>query len=46
MGRAHEAVFARGIKRVESVVKIDDRRDKPRTNELKVSRLKAETAKI
>ncbi|MEK6978087.1 MAG: MTH1187 family thiamine-binding protein [Candidatus Hydrothermarchaeota archaeon] len=46
VGRAHEAVFAKGIKRIESVVKIDDRRDKPRTKELKVSRIKAEITKI
>lgn len=46
VGRAHEAVFAKGIKRIESVIKIDDRRDKPRTKELKVSRIKAEIAKI
>lgn len=46
VGRAHEAVFAKGIKRVESIIKIDDRRDKSRTKELKVSRIKEEMAKI
>lgn len=28
---AHEAVMALGLKRVESTLRIDDRRDKPRT---------------
>ena len=34
--RAHEAVMAKGIKRVESTLRIDDRRDKPRTMDDKV----------
>lgn len=38
---AHEAVVARGILRVESTLRIDDRRDKPRTMKDKVSAVKA-----
>ena len=34
--RAHEAVIAAGIKRVSSTLRIDDRRDKPRTMKDKV----------
>jgi len=33
---AHEAVFKLGAKRVESTLRIDDRRDKPRTMEDKL----------
>ena len=38
--QAHEAVMAKGIKRVESKLRIDDRRDKPRTMEDKVKAVK------
>ncbi|MGE5556148.1 MAG: MTH1187 family thiamine-binding protein [Methanocella sp.] len=34
--QAHEAVMASGVKRVESTLRIDDRRDKPRTADDKV----------
>lgn len=34
---AHEAVFKLGVKRIETTLKIDDRRDKPRKMEDKVS---------
>ena len=34
--RAHEAIIEMGIKRVSSTLRIDDRRDKPRTMEDKV----------
>ncbi|MGQ9469067.1 MAG: MTH1187 family thiamine-binding protein [Nitrososphaerales archaeon] len=37
---AHEALFKAGIKRVESHLRIDDRRDKPRTMEDKVKTIK------
>lgn len=37
---AHEAVVAMGISRVESTLRIDDRRDKPRTMKDKVSAVK------
>ena len=37
---AHEAVMAKGIKRVESTIRIDDRRDKQRTIDDKVSAVK------
>jgi uncharacterized protein (TIGR00106 family) len=39
--QAHEAVIARGVKRVESTLRIDDRRDKPRTIGDKVKAVKA-----
>lgn len=35
--QAHEAVMAKGVKRVESTLRIDDRRDKPRTMDDKVN---------
>jgi len=38
--RAHEAVVAEGVKRVESTLRIDDRRDKPRTIDDKVKAVK------
>jgi len=38
---AHEALFAKGIFMVKSILRIDDRRDKPRTMKDKV-----ETTKI
>jgi uncharacterized protein (TIGR00106 family) len=38
--QAHEAVMAKGIKRVESTLRIDDRRDKPRTMNDKVKAVK------
>lgn len=38
--RAHEAVLAKGIKRVESTLRIDDRVDKPRSMDDKVSAIK------
>ncbi|MGQ9718966.1 MAG: MTH1187 family thiamine-binding protein [Nitrososphaerales archaeon] len=37
---AHEALFKTGIKRVESNLKIDDRRDKPRTMDDKLKSIK------
>ncbi|MCP8304664.1 MAG: MTH1187 family thiamine-binding protein [archaeon] len=37
---AHEALFKMGVKRVESNLRIDDRRDKPRTMEEKVRGIK------
>jgi uncharacterized protein (TIGR00106 family) len=37
---AHEAVIATGIKRVSSTLRIDDRRDKPRTMNDKVKTVK------
>jgi uncharacterized protein (TIGR00106 family) len=37
---AHEALFKAGIKRIESNLRIDDRRDKPRTMEDKVKSIK------
>jgi len=37
---AHEALFAKGILRVESTLRIDDRRDKPRTMKDKVDSVK------
>ena len=37
--RAHEVIFSMGVKRVESILKIDDRRDKPRIKEDKVRRI-------
>jgi uncharacterized protein (TIGR00106 family) len=37
---AHEALFKAGIKRVESKLTIDDRRDKPRTMQDKVKGIK------
>jgi uncharacterized protein (TIGR00106 family) len=39
--QAHEAVMAKGIKRVESTLRIDDRRDKQRTMDDKVNAVKA-----
>ena len=39
--QAHEAVMAKGIKRVESTLRIDDRRDKPRTMDDKVKAVRA-----
>jgi len=38
---AHEALIAMGISRVESMLRIDDRRDKPRTMKDKVNAVKA-----
>lgn len=38
--QAHEAVMAKGVKRVESTLRIDDRRDKPRTMDDKVKAVK------
>ena len=38
--QAHEAVLAKGVKRVESTLRIDDRRDKPRTMDDKVQAIK------
>jgi uncharacterized protein (TIGR00106 family) len=38
--QAHEAVMAKGLKRVESTLRIDDRRDKPRTMDDKVDAIK------
>lgn len=37
---AHEALTAKGVLRVESILRIDDRRDKPRTMEDKVEAIK------
>jgi uncharacterized protein (TIGR00106 family) len=37
---AHEALIAKGILRVESTLRIDDRRDKPRTMKDKVDTVK------
>ncbi len=37
---AHEALFKVGTKRVESSLRIDDRRDRPRTMKDKVKRIK------
>jgi len=37
---AHEALIAKGILRVESTLRIDDRRDKPRTMKNKVDAVK------
>lgn len=38
--QAHEAIMAKGIKRVESTLRIDDRRDKQRTMADKVAAVK------
>jgi uncharacterized protein (TIGR00106 family) len=38
--QAHEAIIATGVKRVESTLRIDDRRDKPRTMDDKVKAVK------
>ena len=38
--KAHEAVFRAGAKRVVTDIKIDDRRDEPRSMEDKVARVK------
>ena len=38
--QAHEAIMAKGVKRVESTLRIDDRRDKPRTMDDKVKAVK------
>jgi uncharacterized protein (TIGR00106 family) len=38
--QAHEAVMAKGVKRVVSTLRIDDRRDKPRTIDDKVRAVK------
>ena len=38
--RVHEAVFAAGVSRIVTIVKIDDRRDKPLTREGKVRSVK------
>jgi uncharacterized protein (TIGR00106 family) len=40
VGQAHEAVMAKGIKRVVSTLRIDDRRDKQRLMEDKVKALR------
>ena len=37
---AHEAIIAKGVLRVESNLRIDDRRDKPRTMKDKVNTIK------
>ncbi len=37
---AHEALFEKGVLRVESTIRIDDRRDKPRTMADKVESVK------
>jgi uncharacterized protein (TIGR00106 family) len=37
---AHEAIIAKGVLRVESNLRIDDRRDKPRTMKDKVNAIK------
>ena len=37
---AHEALIAKGVLRVESNLRIDDRRDKPRTMKDKVNAIK------
>ena len=37
---AHEAIIAKGVLRVESTLRIDDRRDKPRTMKDKVKAIK------
>jgi uncharacterized protein (TIGR00106 family) len=37
---AHEAIIAKGVLRVESNLRIDDRRDKPRTMKDKVKTIK------
>jgi uncharacterized protein (TIGR00106 family) len=39
--QAHEAIMAKGVKRVESTLRIDDRRDKPRTMDDKIKAVKA-----
>ena len=36
---AHEALYKMGIKRIESILRIDDRRDKTRTMEEKVKHI-------
>jgi uncharacterized protein (TIGR00106 family) len=38
--QAHEAIIATGVKRVESTLRIDDRRDKPSTMDDKVKAVK------
>ena len=38
--QAHEVVMAKGVKRVESTLRIDDRRDKPRTMDDKIEAIK------
>ena len=38
--QAHEAIIATGVKRVSSTLRIDDRRDKPRTMDDKVKAVK------
>ena len=38
--QAHEALMAKGVKRVESTLRIDDRRDKQRTMDDKVKAVK------
>jgi len=38
--QAHEAIIATGVKRVSSTLRIDDRRDKPRTMDDKVKAIK------
>jgi uncharacterized protein (TIGR00106 family) len=40
VGKAHEAVVAMDVKRVTSTLRIDDRRDKPRTMQDKVDAVK------
>jgi uncharacterized protein (TIGR00106 family) len=46
VGKAHEEVMAKGVKRVISNLRIDDRRDKPRTKEDKVKRIEEEFEKV
>jgi uncharacterized protein (TIGR00106 family) len=43
---AHEALFAKGILRVESTLRIDDRRDKLRTMKDKVDAVKKYTKQL
>lgn len=40
--KMHEAVFAAGVERVVTVIKIDDRRDKPTTMDGKMDSLRRE----
>jgi uncharacterized protein (TIGR00106 family) len=40
VSKAHEAVVAMGVRRVTSTLRIDDRRDKPRTMQDKVDAVK------
>jgi uncharacterized protein (TIGR00106 family) len=42
--RMHESCFAKGVKRVYTILKIDDRRDKPGTLEGKVESVRRKLA--